>query len=95
MWEDNGREGTMTCYNAAGKQILFHYLRHFAGHASVYLDYYTNGQVKKAEYSSAPDGGIQFWHIIYYFDEAGKETSRTDMSEPNGHPVLRMGPPEE
>lgn len=95
IWGASKREGTMNCYNASGKQILSHLLRRFAGHASVYLDYYENGQIKKAEYSSAPDGGIQFWRIIYYFDETGNETGRTDMSEPDGHPVLRTMPDRE
>lgn len=87
-WDAIHRQGSITCYNAAGKQIFYESLRRFGGHASVYLDYYANGQIKKAEYSSAPDGGIQFWHTIYKFDEAGNQTDKIDMSQPDGHPVL-------
>ena len=88
-WDAIHRQGSITCYDAAGKEIFYESLRRFGGHASVYLDYYANGQIKKAEYSSAPDGGIQFWHTIYKFDEAGNQTDKTDMSQPDGHPVLQ------
>lgn len=79
----------MVCYNNQGKEIINYDLRRFGGHASVYLDYYANGQISKAEYSSAPDGGIQFWRKIHYFDEEGNQTGFTDLSQPDGHPVLR------
>jgi hypothetical protein len=87
-WDANHREGSIYGLNASGQKIFEYDLRTFAGHASVYLSYYANGQVKKAEYSSAPDGGIQFWQIIREFDENGNQTSYIDLSEPDGHPVL-------
>lgn len=78
----------MVGYNNRGKEIIHYDLRRFAGHASVYLEYYGNGQISKAEYSSAPDGGIQFWHKIHYFDEQGNPTSFMDLSQPDGYPRL-------
>jgi hypothetical protein len=87
-WDAAHREGTMQAFNAQGQEIFYYNLRNFAGHASVYINYYPNGQVKKAEYSSAPDGGIQFWRIIQTFDESGNQTAYTDLSQPDGHPVL-------
>lgn len=88
IWDKNKREGSIKCYTNTGKEIINYDLRRFAGHASVYLDYYTNGQIKKAEYSSAPDGGIQFYHTIYKFDEAGTQIDFQDFSQPDGHPTL-------
>ena len=87
-WDKINREGRMICYTNLGKEIINYNLRHFAGHSSVYLDYNTNGQIKKAEYSSAPDGGIQFYRMIYNFDEQGNQTGFMDLSQPDGHPHL-------
>lgn len=90
IWDKLHRTGTMKCYTNTGKEIINYGLRHFAGHASVYLDYYANGQIKKAEYSEAPDAGIQFYRNVYKFDEAGNQTDFQDYSQPNGHPQLIM-----
>ena len=88
IWDKDQRTGTMKCYTNTGKEIISYDLRRFAGHASVYLDYYPNGQIKKVEYSSAPDGGIQFYHTIYKFDEVGTQIDFQDFSQPDGHPRL-------
>jgi hypothetical protein len=58
---NNNRDGKAIAYNSKGKVIYTKHLRKFAGHASVHFTYYPNGAVQKAEYSDAPDGGIQ-WH---------------------------------
>ncbi|MGV3630372.1 MAG: hypothetical protein ACO1O6_04165 [Bacteroidota bacterium] len=81
-WDKQGREGKITGYDKQGKELFCYSLRSFAGHASVYLSYHANGQVQKAEYSSAPDGGIQFYQEWYTFDENGVQTSFRKMDYP-------------
>jgi hypothetical protein len=88
FWDNEKRWGRMTGFDSEGKELFDYFLRSFAGHASVNLSYYPNGQVKKAEYRSAPDGGIQFYHIIHHFDEAGIQTAYVDLSQPDGRPVV-------
>jgi hypothetical protein len=93
FWDSDKRSGFFEAFDAVGNSIAKFDLRHFAGHASVDVSYFSNGQVARLEYSSAPDGGIQFWHIIMHFDESGKLISKQDLSQPDGHPVLYL--PEE
>ncbi len=88
VWDKTGREGNMKGFDPWGKELFSYGLRSFAGHSSVYTTYYANGQLQKAEYSSAPDGGIQYYRIIHYFDEQGHETGRQDLSRPDGMEVL-------
>jgi hypothetical protein len=85
-WDTDKRWGKLKAYTNSGKELFSYELRKVGGHASVYLSYHTNGQVKKAEYSSAPDGGIQFYNIISEYDEAGNQTRYTDLSQPDGRP---------
>jgi hypothetical protein len=89
-WNENKYWGRMQCFDSKGKEIINYQLRRVAGHASVYLNYYSNGQVSKAEYSSAPDGGIQFYKIIHHFNEQGEQTGYTDLSQPDGRPVITI-----
>jgi hypothetical protein len=93
FWDVDKRSGFFEAFDATGNSIAKFDLRRFAGHASVDVSYFANGQVARLEYSSAPDGGIQFWHIIMHFDEAGQLISKQDLSQPDGHPVLYL--PEE
>jgi len=90
FWDSKQREGNMKGYNTEGQELFNYGLRSFAGHASVYLSYYPNGQVKKAEYSSMPDGGIQSYRYIHEFDELGNQTQYMDLSMPDGHPTLHV-----
>ncbi len=83
-WDAEKRWGKMIGYNNEGKEIFNYQLRKVGGHASVYLSYHKNGQVSKAEFSSAPDGGIQFTRIISEYDEAGTRTNYMDLSRPDG-----------
>lgn len=92
-WDSIHREGSFKVFNNKKTEIAFYYLRRFGGHASVYVQYYKNGQVSKIEYSSAPDGGIQFYRTITTFDEQGNKTSFADYSQPNGHPTLQLSIP--
>ncbi len=89
-WDKNRYWGRMQCFDSKGKEIINYQLRRVAGHASVYLNYYPNGQISKAEYSSAPDGGIQFYQIIQRYNELGEQTEYIDLSQPDGRPVLRV-----
>jgi hypothetical protein len=93
FWDLAQREGYFEAVGPDGNVLVNYDLRKFAGHASVDVTYHPNGQVHRLEYSSAPDGGIQFWHIIHEFDASGKQISKVDLSQPDGHPVLMV--PEE
>jgi hypothetical protein len=90
IWDKHQRFGYAKAWDAKGNQIIDYAIRRFAGHASVYFQYHTNGQISKAEYRSAPDGGIQFEHIVHIFDEHGKQLEYTDLSQPDGHPVIMV-----
>ena len=70
-WDKEKREGQFKGFNNEGKVLFHFYLRRFAGHASVYPQYYKNGQISKIEYSSAPDGGIQFYRETITYSENG------------------------
>jgi hypothetical protein len=87
-WDKDRRWGSIKAYDSSGNEILHYGLRRFAGHASITLSYHPNGQVHKAYYSSAPDGGIQFYKMNHEFNERGELISFTDLSQPDGHPVL-------
>lgn len=82
VWDKDKLNGKFFCMNAKGDTLIIYHLRRYAGHSSVEAEYYSNGQAKKIELSSAPDGGIQFYREFIYFDEQGRETSRTDLSYP-------------
>jgi hypothetical protein len=87
-WDKDLRWGSIKAYDSSGNEILHYGLRRFAGHASITLSYHPNGQVHKAYYSSAPDGGIQFYKMNHEFNEKGELISFTDFSQPDGRPVL-------
>lgn len=65
------RWGEAIAYDRNGKKIHEWSLRKVAGHASVTFSYYPDGGVKKAYWSSAPDGGIQWYKTTTYFEEDG------------------------
>lgn len=83
VWDKDKRNGKFLCMNAKGDTLIKYHLRTYGGHASAYVSYFPNGQAKKVELSDAPDGGIQFYNEIIYFDEHGKETYRSDLSYPH------------
>src|SRR5690554_1062328 len=60
---ENQREGIARAYNQKGALIYEATIRKFAGHASVHFTHYKTGAVKTANYSSAPDGGIQWYRV--------------------------------
>lgn len=50
--------------------------RTYAGHASAYFKYHANGGVRVAEYSTHPDGGIQWYKEKIDLDEEGNVMHR-------------------
>jgi hypothetical protein len=74
----DNRDGYAKAYNLKGQVIYERTIRRYAGHASVYFQHHPNGMVKKAEYSSHPDGGIQWYRTYTYFDEQGNITSEIE-----------------
>lgn len=77
---ENNRFGKAVAYNELGEIIFEQSIRRIGGHASVYFSYYDSGAIKKAEYSSAPDGGIQWYKSYYEFNEKGERTNFYEMS---------------
>lgn len=63
--------GAATAYDRRGNIIYQRETRRYAGHASVDFTYHPNGAVYTANYSSAPDAGIQWYESTHYFDPAG------------------------
>lgn len=92
-WNEDKRNGNIKGFNNTGRELFNYSLRNYAGHASVLISYHSNGQVKKLEYSSAPDGGIQFYHYIHEFNQSGDQISYLDLSHWDDMLVLpNLGP---
>ena len=82
-WNKDKRSGNIVAYNNKGAELFNHSLHHFGGHASVTIDYYSNGQVSKVYYSDAPDGGIQYYNSTTTFDETGNQTGFYETKYPD------------
>ncbi len=79
-WMDKDqRWGRSWAYRPDGSVIVEHATRRIAGHASVHFTYHANGAVSKAEYSDAPDAGIQWYRSTTTFDEQGNKTGFTEQ----------------
>lgn len=48
--------------------------------SSVFFSYHPNGAVSKAEYSSHPDAGIQWYRSFTYYDDQGNKTGFSEDS---------------
>lgn len=70
-FDKDNRWGEAKVFNTKGEVTYRKELRNVGGHSSVQFTYYDNGGVKKAEWSSAPDGGIQWYRSVAYFAEDG------------------------
>ncbi len=91
-WIDReGRFGISYALDAAGRELLRLTTRRFAGHATVHFSYHANGSVALAEYSNAPDAGIQWYRATYRFDEAGNQTGFEEQGHDNYGPLPRPG----
>lgn len=76
----DNREGFAKAYSIDGKEIYSKSIRRFGGHESVEFRHFESGGVKEANYSSAPDGGIQWYKSTTYFDEVGNVTGFQENS---------------
>ncbi len=76
----NSNFGKAIAYDINGKVIYEQEIRKVGGHSSVYFSYYDNGAVSKAEWSSAPDGGIQWYRSVTKFAIDGSVTGFTENS---------------
>ncbi len=91
-WTDRaGRYGVSYALDANGKEMLRLQTRRFAGHATVHFSYHANGSVAMAEYSNAPDAGIQWYRATYRFDESGNQTGFEEQGHDNYGPLPRPG----
>ncbi len=87
-WTDpDGRWGRCWAYDRTGRVIYEQQTRRFAGHASVDLRYHPNGGVSQAEFSTMPDGGIQWYRSTTTFDEEGRQTSFSEDGWDNDGPI--------
>lgn len=77
-FDKNNRFGKARAYNQKGEKIYERELRTVGGHSSVWFTFYKNGAVQKAEWRSAPDGGIQWYSNITTFAEDGTQLSSVD-----------------
>lgn len=72
--------GRAIAYNKKGEIISEWQISRMHMLASVHFSYYPSGAVKRAEYSSHPDGGIQWYRSFTDFDENGVVTGVTNQS---------------
>ena len=77
-FDANKRWGKARAYDASGSVIYEKELRRVGGHSTVSFSYYDDGAVKKAEWSSAPDGGIQWYSSVTTFSQEGTITGITE-----------------
>ncbi len=84
LTSDKIRFGYLKAYKIDGTEIYVTHTRNVGGHASVDVEYYSNGAIKKAHATDQPDGGIQYGDVTHYFDEQGNVTSIVDLSD-DGH----------
>lgn len=71
----DGREGTALAFDRKGKVIYRGHERRFAGSEGTWFSYYPDGAVRKAEYHSAPDAGIQWYRSVTEFSPEGAVTN--------------------
>jgi hypothetical protein len=76
----NIKSGHAIAYNREGREIYRKEISRLHGHATVRFEYYDNGAVKRAHYSTAPDGGIQWYRNTTYFSEDGVVTRVEEQS---------------
>jgi hypothetical protein len=87
-YDTNNRWGRARAFDRTGKIIYDRELRKVGGHSSVQFSFYASGAVKKAYWSSAPDGGIQWYHTTTLFSEDGKITSETEDNYDKGPGIV-------
>ncbi|MBI1316738.1 hypothetical protein GC167_07750 [bacterium] len=85
-------ESGVWVYNKVGGLVFRGVRRNYAGHASVRLDFHSNGGVARIEASSAPDAGIQWYrermdldeegHVVYHQKQSHEDLERVTIPEP-------------
>jgi hypothetical protein len=83
-YDNDDRWGRAKAFDSKGKEIYDRELRRIAGHSSVNFSFYPSGAVSKAEWSSAPDAGIQWYRTTTYFSEEGKITGEVHNNYDDG-----------
>lgn len=83
-YDTDKRWGKAIAYNKTGQVIYEKELRRIAGHSSVSFSFYDNGAVKEAQWSSAPDAGIQWYRCRTRFSEEGSVTGEDKDSWDDG-----------
>lgn len=87
-WMDvDNRWGHSWAYDRSGKVIFDRQTRRIGGHASVDFRYHPNGAVSRADYSTMPDGGIQWYKSTTTFDTAGVQTGFSEQGWDNEGPL--------
>lgn len=87
-WMDaDDRWGHSWAYNRQGKVIFDRQTRRIGGHASVDFRYHPNGAVSRADYSTMPDGGIQWYKSTTTFDTEGVQTGFSEQGRDNQGPL--------
>jgi hypothetical protein len=89
-WVDKDeRWGRSWAFAKDGRVLIDQQTRRVGGHASVHFSYHPNGAVSKAEFSDAPDGGIQWYQSTTTFDENGNKTGFTEQGHDDDGLILR------
>lgn len=84
-YDKDRRWGRAKAFDKSGKEIYDRELRTVGGHSSVDFTYYDRSNaVKTARWSSAPDGGIQWYRSYTEFSEDGKIVVDTKDSYDDG-----------
>lgn len=74
-------QGYAKAFNNEGKEIYAENTSRTGLLSSVQFSFYESGAVRKAEYNSHPDAGIQWYRKITEFDEDGNITNVMEMSD--------------
>jgi len=98
----DGREGQALAFDRNGKEIYRGHERRFAGSEGTHFSYYPDGAVRKAEYHSAPDAGIQWYRSVTEFSPEGVVTNfwkdshddRVTILAPLENPSPTVKPPQ-
>ncbi|MDX9750643.1 MAG: hypothetical protein RBT71_06145 [Flavobacteriales bacterium] len=94
QWTDrDGRRGLARAFKPDGTVVFEVPTRRIAGHATVRFSYHPNGAVSRAEYSEAPDAGIQWYKSTTTFNEDGNRTGFTEQGRDNHGPLPRLQAP--
>lgn len=78
--DENKQEGKSIAYNLSGEIIGEWKISRRNMLSGVHFSFHENGMVKKAEFSSHPDAGIQWYRSYTTYDSTGKKINFTEQS---------------